>query len=414
MSKTFFVSLASVLSLWTWMPTMAPQAGPLPDVLQTHGHPQKSHYLSRAEWPLASTQAHWQEPGMASVAHAGHVECRGPWFAEVPRVPFTLDCQIQMFHVAGGLWGTENGSNYGLFGHRVSQIEWQRFGPNGERIADNSLVIGDPNGVVVRPFRITIDPAMSAPNGSGGPPIPMPENGWFQVVLTAYFQLANGSRTEEEFSMPLYVRGDPGVPETIGEFGYQFKVSSRAAVFSPNSGNAHGVSIAEYIDTYLPIAPLTAPYAVKGQAASYARVAPWPAPEFDSVELVLDADLHNGNPGTSLLKVPPSSQADVPTVVDVVFPTTVAPGAHKLGLIWNHKTGAGSPGIGAGESISSLLVWPFAVGTVTPPPPPDPIDCQIAWGTPVMTGTAAGLRPFTVTVQPANGGKSCVTVASGG
>ena len=250
MARLLLPALAFVLTMTSWSVPTTAQSLPqeLPAVLKTHGHPQKDAYASRAEWPdNFSMQTHWQDPSMTSMAHTGHVECRGPWYAEIPRAPFSLDCQIQMFHVSGGLWSNPDGSPYGMFGHAVSRVEWQRFGMSGERIPDNSPVVGDPKGVVVRPFRIWIDPALTFPNGSGGDPLVMPENGWFHINLVAYFKLSNGTMPQATFTAPLYIKGDPKVPETPGGFGYQFKTSSRSAVSAVNSGNLHGESIAEFV-----------------------------------------------------------------------------------------------------------------------------------------------------------------------
>lgn len=431
MSKTFVPVLVLTLTMLAYPPaTWVVPSGPPPDHVHAgmatddaprdaftaahpnqapipvhQDHPQfgiKPFYASSAEWQMDSPQGHWMPANdQLSMGHTHAFELWSPRFGKLPRAEFTLPCRLQLFRVKGRIGG--------VFGNLLKSIEWD----------DPSPIIGDPNGVVIRTCRATFDPTGSYPDPNGGPnQLVVKDNSWFSVSLLAYTAFDNGAlSTTQMNSLPLFMQGDPSVPETGEPI-----LSSRIGMYPPfpgGPGTGHGEAIAELYG-WLPIAPITAPWTVRGNAWSYASdTIGWQGLPDGVWEVGTNADLHFGVPATvrQRFTFPVHGTLDhrLPVVID---PAHLNPGANRVSLSWCQNSGAGNAAIRPNEELCALIVIQVTKGEVVDPlppiPAPTPVDCQIAWGAPVMTGTAAGLRPFTVTVQPANGGKSCVTVASGG
>jgi len=351
MSRTFLPTLAIVLTMLAF-----PITGFLPadGALKIHQHWQKSAYASSSEWPLISSQGHVRAVGQAvgTLAHT-HVELWHPLYAEIPRSQLlTIRGRIQFFHVDGGLWSGN------IFCPMARAITWDSTAP----------IVGNPGTVVVREFTLTIDPTIVGLSGVNGP-MAAPENGWIQIVVTAYTALADGRLTETRLSVPVYVVGDPSVPEVKQPFGFDFMVQASASV-QVASGVGFGNAISEYRDVYLPIlAPLPSTVTVKGLSYPYARTPDWASPDLDRSQQVIDADLHNGIAGTLAQNIPSDPTGVSPGAsVDMAF----GPGAHKHALIWKQQ-------LKDEELWSLLVVSSTSTGTpVEPPPPPPPVTTNPA------------------------------------
>jgi hypothetical protein len=265
-------------------------------------------------------------------------------------------------------------------------------------------VIGDPNGVVIRNFTVTYDPDVPYSNPNSGQPTVRPERGWFPGHLQAYTQFDDGALVSTELWMPFYGVGDPNAPETPAN---TWELSARASL------HQHGQWISEYQHAYPPIlAPLTAPVTVPVTSWVYTRTPDWPvdAPADTVARMVVDPDLHNGVPGTTLQQGLPTFTFD---------PAQLGPGAHKVALWGEHNSGpTGNATVGPHQGLASLLVVNVQVGDggpVDPPPTPtDPVDCAGTFGPWVQVNANLWRREFTVTQQPANGGKSCALVVQEG
>lgn len=420
MSRTFFPSLALVSTMLAFPIGTSPvqfQSG-LPEVLTLHGYPYgKTAYQSRAEWPLISAQGHWADPGLngGAMSHT-HVECWAPIWAELPRVTFTIPCRVQLFHTSGAIYG---GNDYGIGAILKSSIQFDSQVP----------IVGDPQGLVVRYFDVTIDQNLRYPDGGGGPDIPVPANGKFPVIVHVETLFTDNTRMRTELHLPFYALSDLTAPETPMPPGFHWDLEASAAISTAlPSGNDLGVSKSQVRDTYLPIlGPLTTRTVVRTEAFAYARgeTKLYPFVANDHGRQVNGADLHAGHPGVVVTDIAAPGGAIAP--IDLVFdPALLGLGVTNVALEWNQDTGLGDATFGAGERVASRLVVLVPVGpnavlpppptslpTPPPPPPPSAVDCA---GTKAWEEVTPGKwhQVFTVTQQPLNGGKSCAVVASGG
>ncbi len=397
MSRVAIASFVFVTAVLSWLPM--PTQNPLPYPITLHGHPRTVSYASDAALPLASAQTHWNDPPPGHTEHDHHlahthVELWAPFYGELPRHGglYDLRGRIQVFHLAGRV------STSSVFCD-LGDIIW----------ADTSPIEGNPDGVVLREFTLRLDLNRSFNNGSGGAPFTVPENGWFPVVITAYTNFdRTGAVSATELWAPFYAKGDPAVPEWTDFFntaGFYFVLSARASM-----GGPHGTAISEYRDSYVPVAALASTLTAPGLAYAYARREDlFPAPELDAWKQVDDADLHNGVPGITRTLIQPATGG---RTEDVVFD----PGVGKVALVWEQHTGTvGNTDFPAHQQLNSLLVVNIPGGPVDPPPTPgDPVDCAGSYGPWVQVNAGLWRREFTVTQQPANGGKSCAVVVNGG
>ncbi len=383
MSRVAVASVAFTAALLNFLPLPAQTA------LTIHGHPQKASYASSADWPFISGQGHWQPANPQGTVGHTHVECTAPLYAELPRTStLTLACRLQLFHVAGHIASVS--------GPLVSQVVWETPGPMN----------GDPMGVVLRNITVTFNPALSDPNN---PPQSVPENGWYINMLQARTQFDDGAITNLELFLPFYAKGDPSVPE---ESGRHIRLGAQSCTFTPHSVfSGHGCPVSEYTDSYVPVAPVTSALSVPASVASYQLIEGFPGAGL--MKQVNNADLHNGVPGTTIQQqTDPDPRHAI--FADVLFdPAQMVTGLNKVALIWEQCTGAGSanPQFAAGECASSLLVVHVMKGGGGPGP--QPVDCA---GVKSWLEFSPGLwhQVFTVTQQPANGGKSCAVVVNGG
>lgn len=319
----------------------------LPEVLQLHGYPYgKTQYNSAAEWlsgPPISGQNHLSPANpMGTLGHT-HLECWAPMYGEVPHGVFKLPCQAQLFHAAGMVTIEINNTI-------VKAIDYDTPGP----------MIGDPMGVKLWKFTITVDTAKEFYDGNGVV-VKTPENGWFHVGFWAKTYMDNDAVMATPILIPLYAKGNPMVPES----DKHFLISARGGASTLLSGSAHGTPFSEFKDVYIPIpsAPIAVPVDVLANSEVYARDTKWPNIAGDRMQSYLDMDLHNGNPGILLTELVGEAAKKVQFLFR--FPTNFGDGPHKAANIWCQNSGVGSPVIGPNEEQCSLLVTPFTVNTMT-------------------------------------------------
>jgi hypothetical protein len=161
---------------------------------------------------------------------------------------------------------------------------------------------------------------------------------------------------------------------------------------------------------------VTARTVVVASASSYQILSTFPGP--GHARVVNDAKLHVLDPGVMTAEIfSPDPTKEI--LIPVVFDPAIGAGVHETTPEWIQETGAGNALFAANEMAMVRLGirWTSAPdGTVPPPPPPPPptaIDCAGTWGVQELSA-GKWIRVFTVTTQPANGGKSCAVVAAGG
>lgn len=456
MSKTFFVSLASVLSLWTWMPTIGSTnhsasgmgrpatAEDLPKILRDHAemathlepaaaarllsgqteepdcplalttailsqpplevtehHPQFAQrpvYLSAAMWGLLSQQAHWKNPD-GTISHT-HLEVCAPKFAKWPvtLTRLTVPAQIQLFHLAGrivNVWGPLV---------RPEDIVWDRPEP----------MIGTAPSLEIRQLTVTYDMALANPdpNPASGDMSAVPKKGWFALDLNTRTAFDNGANTDPELFFPMYAAGAPGDVETVNHIRLGGHVNY---VNSPTTTpQGHGNPNCEYGDTFVPHAPVNAIVRASAQCFAYQILSTFPGPGI--LRVFLNPNLHFGDAGQLLQEIiDPNPMHVIPTTV-IFDPAQMRDGFNTYSLMWDQCTGAGNAEFTPGECASSLFVVRVRKGntnspTPPPPPPPPPGVCPGTWSDFFDVGT---VRIFARTFTKAANAPANCTLPIGG
>ena len=393
-TKSLLLFVFSIFALFLPAAPDAPQTNDGPIAIHPK-HPQfaqKSVYMTRAEWPRPSTQAHWAPsespivggalPGMLSHAH---IECQAPIYGMIARAPISFDCQVQAFHLPGSVTVGSMGSDWAN-----TLIEWDRPEP----------MIGDPHGLVVRQVRVTFGTAK------------MPESGVWRADIFARAQLDNGTRFDAMQEIPICVNCDGTEPEEA------FLLTSQMGQFlksSPLPGQ-HGGPTVDYLGFLPIIAPLTRRYEVPVRAFSYIMDQTFPGG--GAFEQVHRPNLHFNDPGILVrrVEVPPPA-TDIILDAMIFDPVILGPGKSKVSAGWKDDTGTGNDRFLPNEASMAFIVVEVdvpPVGTPPPPPPPPPTatPCVGSWGY-IQTSPTTIERIFTITAQPTNGGTSCAVVAAG-
>jgi hypothetical protein len=301
--------------------------------MKIHGHPQKTDYLSPAEWPKFSLQGHWQPsvtPELPTIGHV-HLEVTAPIYGEITE-PVEFKFGVVLFKVAGV--PVINPDHQIL----IRDIIWDATGsstpPNMK---------GDPSGEVSWTGKATLDPTMLSPS-------PVPKKGWFSPGFHVALFFDNKDQGDLLTFLPFFSMLDPNAPETpsfplIGSH------------WSPHSSRhpdvAWGVN---FVDTanYLPLLPINTVWNVRVGTAGYGA-RDLPSALF---EQRVDLDLHHNIPGRLLDSL--SAVGDI-NRDDVLDPTALGPGPHKMAFIRSQPSLPDE-----NELAATLLVFQCPVGDAPP------------------------------------------------
>ncbi len=277
-----------------------------------------------------------------------HVDWSLPYAAEVDRairVPFT----IKLFHLSGrvtNIWGSPIGS-----------ITWDASGivERGSEITE--VIVGDPNGLVVRSGVLTVDPTLTSPVYT---PI---GRGWFFADLAVRVMTTIGGRLDAHILESLYSVVDPTAPESVPLTSTDPNVQANCQFIGPSDSNSpFGSAISEY-RSYIPLAPFSAVWPLVPVVYNYGGTI-----SGGRFEARLDPDLHNGITGRLLASAEVDEAAHLltplPTGLD---PAVLGVGAHHVSTIWQQQSGDGAANVAPGEEVWALLVIPVTV-TATPQP----------------------------------------------
>lgn len=353
-------------------------------VYTLHGHPQKLTYNSPAEWPQFDCQCHWMRPD--GVMEHVHVMFVGPTYSDISGLltgtvvlkTFMLDGQLQTAW-PGTLWGP-GVTNVIFNGPAIDQqviggVLTTVASASGTGTAIPAMPNGDPNGLITQTAQVTIDPVAAG----------WPLRGWTAVNVRARAYLTGGGHFDTEGNWGYYSMLDPNAPETpvSGSIGQMVGVHCNN---NPAVGNSLGTVATEY-RSFLPIAPISAPWGVVLATYSYG------ASNTDELANGLtvvseDTNFHLGVPGTTLFQQVGSGINGVffddqhPFMLD---PGVIGAGTHTILTRWEQPTGAGGPHFPAGEEQWALVGVPVTVGSAPPPPPNPCVDDPLAFvGTPTF------------------------------
>jgi hypothetical protein len=297
--------------------------------MKIHGHPQKSDYLSPAEWPTVSCQGHWQpaiDPDNPTIGHI-HFDITAPLYAEVSE-PFTCLFAVHLFKVKGEAKFAIDRTEL------VKEITWDATGTT-----EAPRLIGDPLGEKVWTGKLTIDPAQFANH-------PAPKKGFFIVILQTLLFFANGDSAVMEAQPEFYSMLDPTAEETPS-FPY---FGSHFSPFSSRSGTQWGVNLVD-VSGYLPLAPIDKPWNLRINTAGYG------AKDLSSAtyEQRADLDLHHDIPGRLLDSVVAIGDISRDAVLD---PGVLGLGPHKMAFFRTQPDKQ--------EMAATLVVFKVDVGAAPP------------------------------------------------
>jgi hypothetical protein len=334
--------------------------------MKIHDHPQKAEYKDDgSDWPLLEAQGHWPELDPIVAGHL-HVGVKFPKGAEITSatglvVPFTLK-----LHDFPGYIGM-------FFGRHAATITWDDTGTTTPPpMQGASAVLKQWSGKVALDFFLGQEPWL----GDIGM---LPLHGWTGSFFTARAVMDNGDTFEVQLVLDFFSAIDltqperqpaqQGIPGQV--FSSRVTVSNKDALPSTTlAGNRFGVMVTE-VNGYIPFAdmPIDKPWTSIVNFYNYTSDQVLPNGKFRQV---LDADLHNENPGTTL-DSDTAGVLGVPNRPFVIDPAVMGAGAHKELLFWTQTAN--------GETISSVLNFPVTVGPSVPPPPP-----PTTTGVPVLVG----------------------------
>lgn len=300
-----------------------------------HGHPQKQAYASPAEWPdFADGQFHWSLFDSVQTAHCGHIIPKFPYYAELNDDPFDFAFTIKMYHCAGKITGL-------VIADAVlapSQVVWD--------MGASLPLKGDPNAVLTFTGKIHFDPKTLGRWHH--------QHGWMAMRLATTVTFDTGDSGQNNLHVPYFSVADPTAPEDP-PFGGHGPVISVRNTTAPLSQTNFGDMVMQ-IDDYLPLLPITGPWAFLIEAYNYTAVVPCCQGLFEQRR---DLDLHAGNQGTLIL----SQAADIAGVTRTILldPTGLSKGPHKDALFWKSTFGP--------ETTTALLSIGWTVGDGVPSGP---------------------------------------------
>lgn len=309
-----------------------------------HGHPQKLFYASPAEWVPVDCQGWINDPDPLKAGHI-HVVPKFPLYYTVldwanVDIPFT----VKAHNIAGVL---------GLFtGEHIKSVRWDDGGTT-----DMPPRRGDPNGLIEWHGVATIDYTL----GDDGflHIFKFPLHGWSGVKFFSRTYLDNADTLDVGCNVPVYSLLDPTAPITdpVQQGNPGTHILNSVVLWRPNQGAIAGEVIADISD-YIPLAPISSRFETIANDYNYTGPVTLGDERFEER---LDPDLHHGIRGSLRqgVDVGPRHNRSFfgPIVLD---PAAIGPGDHKDMNVWTQPLGA--------ESISAVIVFPFAVAAGVPPP----------------------------------------------
>lgn len=249
------------------------------------------HTIGTGICPLISFQAHWN-PGdgnpspdppntlIHNLAHT-HVECNLPEEGEVGG-PITIPCRLQAFHLDGQIaeeYDTGQVTSFTV----DTPGQWP--------------VVGNPAGVVVVPFHITVDPRNQTRKDNPAAKI-IQDHGWANIVFGVRTFVNNGDTydTQPQWTIWSMVHPD-ATPIAEGE-GSRIQLASKGTAVSARdtSSASWGANLIEFRDWVPMWAPMSGPVAADAFSYTYG-----PGVTFDTkYQLVCGNDYHTGNAGVEL------------------------------------------------------------------------------------------------------------------
>ncbi len=337
-------------------------------------HPLTPIYPSGVCGPALSAQAQWKALNDVFMNHTGNVNPGESFFSKHEHVEltcarpyrktnldeFTVEGQVVLFHttsrVSGWVWG-----NF------VSKIEWIRAegnviqtGPYGA-----PLMIGDINSAKTFPFKVTFNPRLAPglDNNPGTNPLQsnihdISVHGWYHMVLSMEFSGDNGAIGNANLVVPYF----SSIDETanIEWWNNDFSIGATASINMPGlPTNVFGTSIAYLNNVFIPIGPLTETTIMPAGGSTYNFVPDMP---LGQTQVILDADFHNGVPGTIVLDVMGHGSAGGFYTLN---PALLGTGAHKVAMFWRQRTDGGV-NLPPGFELTSVFLYTVTVGNVAP------------------------------------------------
>jgi PASTA domain len=379
--------------------------------MKIHGHPQLTEWSDDpTAWITYSGQGHWR-PGSGmpqtfpvipvglstadpQIAHT-HIDLRYVPYSEITG-PVTIQGTLKLFHTAGHVESVYSPLN------QISHLVWADTGTSTP-----PALVGDPMGLKQWNFSFVIDPTLlsSIFNADGSQSPAIPRHGWFQLQVSAKTVYDNGDQNTPTHLVYFYAMLDPTQPETPWRGnGPTIGASCAPNHLRPELG-PYGNQMGELFSTFvgmIPLAPISAPYALDGFFYAYASLEGSTIPNFQfpdgTFSLRRDVDIHNGKPGVDI--VPPlhfqGNGQFQPTPI-VLDPAVIGEGAHNIVAFWQEPDGTG-------HDATALFVFPLTVGAGGPPPPqPTTIAAPDVVGLTQMAADmalmGAGLQLGTVTPQ---------------
>jgi len=346
-----------------------------------HEDPQKAIYADPSEFVDPDLQCHWRAPGIGFMpgmpAHT-HAKLKCPDYAEIGGWPFTCDLTITLFNTTGQI----NAGNI--------------TGPaNAKVVMDTAYPLVGDAGVKVFTGKVTYNLADSG----------LKVHGWQPIGLRTVTDYTNRDILVQGVDRPVYSVVDLTAPESPpGDgTGIRTRVSCQITDASDPEDLGHDRWQANRLE-FLQILPVLGPvtpgtsWTLLPLAYNYAATTGLPPGTFEER---LDADLHNGIPGTLLLS---STHGDQVSILDKFsVPDGVPDGPHTLLIRWNRQN------MGGDKELDSLVKFNVTVGPGGVAQPPNTAQMNGVFGTAPSPPPPTGPVGLTLTVD----GASAATVAAG-
>jgi hypothetical protein len=328
-------------------------AQPISPPIPIHGHPQLKEYTDLSQLPTIAGHMNWgpgENPASPPVVggvfdivagtlgnrqlghgHMSLIKC--PLYAEL-KAPVSCRFQILLFNVQAQAFVNPQ------FQDGIRDIVWDATGTSTS--PDMIGALGEErtwNGTFV------IDPSISK--------IAPTKHGWWNPNFNAEFRFANGDKVEKVLYSSFYVLTDPSAPETHGVPFVSVRVSPHSARLNEEWGEQDVETLRDTVQ-YLPLAPISAPYAMRINTAGYGATGLPPAIS----EVRVDADIHHHMGGKVLQDLVQNKTHELNVVLD---PVSLGPGTHKA------IVGRRQVGLSGVEGVVTQLVFDAKVGAAPPP-----------------------------------------------